>query len=76
MPLSYCLSREFLARDTRGYAFVEGIYIYIYRFSLFLNRRQQKCRTATDREPNPHGGFGDSCCASAFIKTRMRTLSC
>ena len=28
-PLPYCLSREFLARDTCGYAPVEGTHIYI-----------------------------------------------
>ena len=30
LPLPYCLGREFLARDTRGYAFVEGICIYVH----------------------------------------------
>ena len=32
LPLPYCLSRGFLARDTRGYASVEGTYTYMYRY--------------------------------------------
>ena len=56
LPLPYCLSREFLARDTRGYASVEGTYAHVYVGTdttppLFLNRRQQQYRTVTDREP-------------------------
>jgi hypothetical protein len=56
LPLPYCLSREFLARDTRGYASVEGTYAHVYVGTdttppLFLNRRQQQCRAVTDQEP-------------------------